>query len=178
MDLETIQQQLTDAGVTDTFGTKKEIKALPDMLSDDEVIQYATSGFVDGNTVLMVCTNTRVLFVDKGLVFGIKSTEIPLTMINGVSYSKGLMFGKISIVNGAITTKIDQVNKDTAPKMVEAVKKATAALTQVNQQPVAQTATKSEPDLIEQLRGLKVLVDEGVLTQDEFDAKKKQVLGI
>lgn len=178
MDLETIQQQLKDAGVTDTFGTKKEIKALPDMLFDDEIIQYATSGFVDGNTVLMVCTNTRILFVDKGLVFGIKSTEIPLNMVNGVSYSKGLILGSIAIVNGAVTTKIEQVNKNTAPIMVEKIKQATAMLQQANQQPATPAPASEQPDLVEQLRGLKVLVDEGVLTQEEFDAKKKQVLGI
>ncbi len=31
---------------------------------------------------------------------------------------------------------------------------------------------------VEELRGLKALLDEGILTQEEFDAKKKQVLGL
>ena len=37
---------------------------------------------------------------------------------------------------------------------------------------------KDSGSLIEELRGLKVLVDEGVLTQEEFEAKKRQLLGI
>ena len=31
---------------------------------------------------------------------------------------------------------------------------------------------------VEELRGFKVLLDEGVITQEEFDAKKKQILGL
>lgn len=43
--LDKILQQMKDAGVSDTFGTKKEIKSLPDILDDNEVVKYATSGF-------------------------------------------------------------------------------------------------------------------------------------
>lgn len=124
MDLETIQQQFKDANVSDTFGTRKEAKYLPEVMNDDEVVQYATSGLVDGNTVLAVCTNERVLFVDKGMLYGVKSNEIPLDMVNSVSYSKGMMFGKISVVNGAVTTQIDQVDKNTASIMADTIKRA------------------------------------------------------
>ncbi len=46
--------------------------------------------------------------------------------------------------------------------------------------PAAQPAPPAEsaPDLESQLRALKRLLDEGILTQEEFDAKKKQVLGL
>lgn len=32
--------------------------------------------------------------------------------------------------------------------------------------------------VVDEIRGLKALLDDGILTQDEFDAKKKQLLGI
>ena len=32
--------------------------------------------------------------------------------------------------------------------------------------------------VVEEIRGLKALLDEGILTQEEFEAKKKQLLGI
>lgn len=32
--------------------------------------------------------------------------------------------------------------------------------------------------VVEEIRGLKELLDEGILTQEEFDAKKRQLLGI
>ena len=56
MDIETVLKQFKEAGVSDTFGTKKEVKYLPNILFDDEIVQYATSGFVNNNTVLVVLT--------------------------------------------------------------------------------------------------------------------------
>lgn len=46
--------------------------------------------------------------------------------------------------------------------------------------PVAQVSAKTEAAIstVEELRGLKALLDEGILTQEEFDAKKKQILGL
>lgn len=124
MDLETIIKQLEKANVTDTFGTKKEIKALPEIINDDETILYATSGFFKGNTVLIVCTDSRILFIDKGLIYGVKSYEVPLDMVNGVSYSIGLVFGKVSVVNGAITNEIDNIDKKTVSILADTIKKA------------------------------------------------------
>lgn len=176
MDLETIEEQLKAANVTDTFGTRKEIKALPEILNDNETIKYATSGFVDSNTVLVVCTNFRVLFIDKGLIYGIKSTEIPLDMVNGVSYSKGLMFGTISVVNGAVTTKIENVSKATASIMADTIKSASA---KYKEDKNASVLPKEQTvDVVSELRELKKLVDEGILTEEEFTARKKKTLGI
>lgn len=177
MDLDTVKSQMNAAGVSDLFGTKKEVKALPEILNDDEHIIYATSGIVDSNTVLIVLTQKRVIFIDKGLIYGIKSTEVPLDMVNGVSYSKGIILGKISITNGAVTTVIDNVDKSTAPIMTEKIKAAAEQYKQSLRTPVQ---SSSEPilDGPDQIRKYKSLADDGIITQEEFEAKKKQILGI
>ena len=54
--LEEVQQQIKALASVDTFGTKKEIKYLPDILADDEAVLALTSGLMDGNTWLVVCT--------------------------------------------------------------------------------------------------------------------------
>lgn len=41
-----------------------------------------------------------------------------------------------------------------------------------------QNATESTQDMIAELKQLKELVDEGILTEEEFSAKQKQVLGL
>jgi hypothetical protein len=47
------------------------------------------------------------------------------------------------------------------------------------QQPVpAQPAAGADDNSIEQLKQLAELKDQGILTQEEFDAKKKQILGL
>ncbi|MCW6172462.1 PH domain-containing protein [Lactiplantibacillus plantarum] len=177
MDLDTVKSQMEQAGVSDLFGTKKEVKALPEILNDDEHIVYATSGVVDSSTVLAVLTQKRVIFIDKGLIYGIKSTEVPLDMINGVSYSKGIMLGKISITNGAVTTVIDDVDKSTAPIMAEKIKATAEQYKQGLRTPVS-SSPKPVLDGPDQIRKYKSLADDGIITQEEFEAKKKQILGI
>ena len=41
-----------------------------------------------------------------------------------------------------------------------------------------QAAPSAAPDMTKQLTDLKGLLDNGILTQEEFDAKKKQILGL
>ncbi|BDR57780.1 PH domain-containing protein [Xylocopilactobacillus apicola] len=166
-----IKAQFEAAKVVDLVGTKKEVKALPEILQPNEVVKYATSGVIKG-TVLMVLTDSRILFIDKGLVYGFKSTEIPLNMVNSVSYSTGMLFGKISITNGAITTTIESVGKESAPIMVDRIK------TEIANSHQAAIHHDDDQDLISKLRELKSLVDEGILTEEEFTAKKKQLLNL
>lgn len=168
-----IKQQLKDANVENLFGTKKEIKALPDIIDIDggEKILYAANAFIETHSILAVCTNKRVIFLDHGLIYGSKSTDIPLDMINGVSYSKGLMLGSISVTNGAITTQIENMQPYPAKKMAEIIKQAAADFKQTSVQ------SNSSNDL-SQLRELKQLLDDGVITEEEFTAKKKQILEI
>lgn len=43
---------------------------------------------------------------------------------------------------------------------------------------VQQTAAPSEPDYVEELKQLQALKDQNVITAEEFEAKKKQILGL
>lgn len=78
MTYEEILSRMKELGNIDTFGTKKEIKELPNIMYQGETIEYMMSGLLNGNTWLITCTNKRVLFLDKGMFFGCKQLEIPL----------------------------------------------------------------------------------------------------
>lgn len=73
------------------MGLDKEIKHLPEVLQDNKIICYLTSGLIEGNTWLIVCTNKRVIFLDKGLLYGLEQLEISLDKINSISQKRGLM---------------------------------------------------------------------------------------
>lgn len=171
--LDIVMQQLNDAGVGNLFGTRKEIKALPDIIdiANGEKILYAATAFVETNSVLVICTNKRVLFLDHGLLYGSKATSIPLDMINSVSYSKGLMLGSIAVTNGATTIQIENMQPYPAQKLAETIKQAAAGFKKAS----AQSTSNND---LSQLRELKQLLDDGIITKEEFDAKKKQILGI
>jgi hypothetical protein len=131
--LNEVKKMIKDLGDDiDTFGTKKEIKYLPEIMSDDEKILYLTSGIVDSNTWLITCTNKRVIFLDKGMVYGLKQIETPLERINSIQQKTGIMFGEIAIWDGARKMVIKQVLKNTVKPFVAAVNKAIDAMKRRN----------------------------------------------
>lgn len=172
-----IQQRLKELGDIDTFGTKKEIKELPDLLYKEETIEYLTSGTLNGNTWLVVCTNKRILFVNTGLLFGCKQLEIPLEKVNSVETTKGLLFGKIRIWDGASSMVIDNVGKSTLQPFVNAVNNARDRLKDNNPQTKTEKSNDTN-DYIKELERLAELKDKGIITEEEFLNKKKQILGL
>ncbi|WP_240725954.1 PH domain-containing protein [Escherichia sp. E4208] len=52
---------------------------------------------MDGNTWLITLTNQRVIFLDKGMIFGVKQVDISLRNIVSVGGKTGLIFGEIMI---------------------------------------------------------------------------------
>ena len=80
---------------------------------DGEQVLAFSSGLMDGNTWLIALTDRRVLLLDKGLVYGLRQTTIPIDKISAVSGETGIMFGKITINAGHGEKKITQVLKHT-----------------------------------------------------------------
>lgn len=171
--LNIIQQQLNTAGVENLFGVKKEIKALANLIDfeNNEKILYAANAFVETKSILAVCTNKRVIFLEHGLIYGNGTTNIPLDTVNGVSYSKGLMLSSIAVTNGAVTTQIDNMQPYPAERLADTIKQAAAEFKKI-------PAQSTSDNTFSQLRELKQLLDDGIINKEEFDAKKKQILGI
>lgn len=175
MNLELIQDRFKEIGVTNTSLSKKEVKYLPNVLSDREMIMYATSGMSDGNNWMIVCTDSRLIFLDKGLIYGLKQVDIPLEKINSVSFNKGMIFGDITVHHGSASMKITMIEKSTVEKMAASIKNNIA---NSNNTSHTNNQTIAAPDVSAQIRQLKNLLDDGILTEEEFSAKKKQLLGL
>lgn len=172
MDISEVKAQLDRANFDSLkLGVRKEIKALTKILDDNEVIQYATSGMLEG-TVLMVLTQRRIIFLDCGFLYGIKQTEIPLDMVNSVSFKNKLLFGTITIAHGSGSILIKNVQFNDCPIMVERIKKC--AEEYKNQK--VKTETSSSFSVADELSKLKELLDTGILTKEEFETQKQRLL--
>lgn len=156
---------------------KKELKELPNVMYQGETIEYLTSGSFKGNTWLITCTNKRILFLDKGMFFGCKQLEIPLEKINSIEATKGLLLGTITVWDGASSMKIENVIKNSLQPFVAAVNRRREALKQSFGNDV-KIEERKEEDFIAQLERLAVLRNKGIVTEEEFQAKKKQILGL
>lgn len=166
-----IKQQLLNSGSFDFFGVKKELLYLPKVVnSDNEKISYLCSGMLDSHTWLIVCTNQRIIFLNKNMIYGMQQQNIPLEAINAITFSQKLLLGSISITNGATVTIIDSINKMAAPIMASKIQNAVRNFKN-------NSSISSDTDL-DDLRKLKSLLDDGIITQEEFDSKKKQILDL
>lgn len=107
----------------DSFGTKKELKVLPDYLEDDEVVFALASGIMSqtqtsnafdwgANTWLVVLTNERFLFLDHAMLTkSVDTQSFHHDSVQAVSASQGLVLGKIQVDLGARVIVIDNCQK-------------------------------------------------------------------
>lgn len=163
--------RIAKAAGNDQFFTKKELNHLPQILGDGEQILAFTSGFMDSNTWLITLTDRRIIFLDKGLLYGLKQTTIDLDKVNAISGETGFVFGKIIIEDGAREREIKNVWKKTVVQFTNKVRDAIEARRRP-QHAAAPTAN----DLISKLERLAVLKEKGLLTQQEFDSQKSKLL--
>ena len=164
--LKDIKTMLAKCGAA-IWGTKKEVKELPNIIGDDEIITYATSGVYDGHTWLVISTNKRIIFLDKGMFFGVNQIEIPLSKVNSIKYRKRFFLGEIEIWDGASMIKVTNILKKTLVPFVNAVNDSIEEF---------ENLKKNQTSVADELIKFKKLLDEGVINRVEFDKKKKELL--
>ena len=139
--LKDIKEMLSKSGSL-ILGTKKEVKELTNIINDDEIITYATSGVYE--------------------------IEIPLSKVNAVKYKKGLFIGEIEIWDGASMFRVKSVLKKTLIPFINAVNNSIEEMKKTQNSPKLSVA--------DEIMKFKRLLDEGGITQEEFDKKKKELL--
>jgi hypothetical protein len=152
------------------FFTKKELHHLPSVLSEGEQVLAFTSGIVGGNTWLITLTDRRVIFLDKGMIYGFKQASIDLDKVNAVTGRTGLIFGSIIIEDGASSREITNVFKKTVVAFTNKMRDAMEA------RKVRQGGATQPLDIAAQLEKLANLRDRGILTEAEFTTQKQKLL--
>ncbi|MCR3959593.1 PH domain-containing protein [Aeromonas veronii] len=160
----------------DLFFTKKELDHLPEILLDGERVISFTSGMMDGNTWLITLTDKRIIFLDKGMLYGLKQAVIDLDKVNAVSGETGLILGSISIQDGAATRTIKNVQKKTVVNFTNKVRDALEARKRPQFPHPASTNPAETTDVISQLERLASLKEKGMLSQDEFEQQKSKLI--
>ncbi len=122
--LKDIKEQIKNLPHKYIFYTKREINYLPKILAEDEKILALTSGYHGNTTMLLVCTNRRLLFVDKGMFFGLKVKQLNLDRIQSIDSSYIIVFGNIKIWDAAAAYDISLVLKDSIEPFVKTVRQA------------------------------------------------------
>ncbi len=156
------------------FFTKIELSYLPEIISDNEQILAFTSGLMDGNTWLITLTDRRVIFLDKGMIYGLERTTIDLDRVNSISGKTGIFFGEIFIEDGVRERHITNVWIKTVKTFTNIMQDAVE-----NRKNLHHNANikKQELDTYDKLAKLAKLKDKGIISQEEFNKEKEKVLG-
>ena len=133
----------------------------------------------NGNGIL-VATNKRLVFIDKGLLYGLKIEDFPFDKISSIQYSTGILLGKLTIFASGNKAIIDNVDKQRVRIFGDFVRNKISSNDSENS---AQTTsltrnnTDSQDDIVSKLERLAKLKEQGILTEDEFVQQKHKLLG-
>jgi hypothetical protein len=161
------------------FWTSKEIRALPEILDSDEKIKAITSGIVNNSTWLAICTDRRLIFLNRGMFYGLQQVQMPLSRIQSVDHQHTIFFGTISVFDGINVFTLNLVIKPSIAPFVRAVEDYLYA--HKKDQSKATNITSTGPaggnDIASQISKLAELKEKGYLTDEEFQTQKKKLLG-
>lgn len=169
------------SGFNEKWGVK-HFKVLQDNLMRGEKVlmtfiglhNYQSTTKHDGNYAYAI-TNKRILFGQKSLT-GEKFKAVNHEKINDITFEKGIMFGVITIdtPQEKFNIALDKASASSINNTIhEVLDNLKSTSTQENMpQPTASTSTADE------ILKFKELLDSGIITQEEFEAKKKQLLGL
>lgn len=170
--LDEIKEELEQLDINPTFFARKEIRELPNILSEEEKIVYLVEGRnkITTHHIILVATNRRLIFVDKEFMYGLKVEDFSYSKISSIQYETELMLAAIDIHVSDDIVEIDGVGKYDAELFCEKVRDFMS-------RPEEYFQDNSEPSTLDQLEQLGRLKENGVLSEEEFKEQKKKLLG-
>jgi len=165
---EEVQEQVKSLdGVSRYFG-KRELKALPSILWEDERIEAAVQGLYNSKMGMLVATDRRLIFVDKGLFGGLTVEDFPYDRITSIQYETGLVQGKIRVYASGNRADIEAVTKALVQPFAESIRARISS---------GSSATKTAvDDIVGKIERLGELRAQGVLSDEEFSAAKARLI--
>ena len=158
--------------------SRREIQELPNILWDDELPEQCVTGKYHANSGILVATDRRMLFVDKGLLGQLKVDDFPYDKISSLESNRGILAGSIVIHTSGNWDCIDSIPKGQVDAFVAAQRKKVALWKNKAEVP-PQTSRQSPSSIgsvIDELERLGKLRQQGILTQDEFEQAKARLI--
>lgn len=175
------------SGIT-TGWALKHFRIIEEALDQDERALFCFIGlhnFVsitkhDGNFAYAI-TPKRIIMAQKKLI-GQNLQTVALERVNDITFSSGLMFGMLTI--DALTEKFNvELDKSSAKNISDRVHHLLLDLKAKQRQSVCAPSMPPIQDSAQQVNTdaiykLKELFDMDIITKEEYEAKKKKILGI
>ena len=171
--MNTIEETIKMAGFGKKKVTAKQIQFYENKLSDEGENLLAVCISTKDSSQLYVSDKQVHVNVIKGM-FSNDELSLPIPNIASVLIKKKFVYADLEIVGTG--TKI--IINDVPIHIADEIKKVIEHLRSQDEKEEYSAIDKDTFDLADEIRELKDLLDDGILTQEEFDAKKKRLLGI
>lgn len=177
-----IKDTIKKFGMTNAWLVKQEIAALPSVLWEDETIAGAVHGHYNDRSGMLVATQRRLIFLDKGWA-SLKVEDFPYDKITSIQYSTGMLFGEIIIFASGNKAKISQMAKGETVAFADLARNHINKLSAPAPTPApafqpSSTALDPAEQRLAMLERLAQLKQQGILTDDEFLAQKAKILAM
>lgn len=148
------------------------------VLHDGEEVLDVTTGVAEvsrlgskgSRRATMLVTDRRVVIFSKKLG-GYDLQDLAYPLITSVDHKKGMAFGNIDVRAAGDFVRMTQIDKAEVERVAQAIRdRMASAHSAQHQQPSA------APDIADQIRKLGELRDQGLLSAEEFDTKKADLL--
>lgn len=157
---------------------EKNLTLLKEQLDSNETIKSSVFGSYEGKLMgndtirsgVFAATENRVVFFSKKL-FGFEMESFLFKNISSVEKSKGLMGHSITINSSGNNAKMKWIQKGDVEKFTEFVNSNLGGASST-----APQQNITENDIPSQIKKLSELFEQGILTEEEFSNKKKQLL--
>ncbi len=167
-------EELAKQQIPNRMGIGREIRELEEVLHSEEQVVRMARASREGKNGVFVLTNRRVLWFHASVTRR-DVIEQPYERINSVEASRKMMSATLSInAGGDVWAMKDIMPKDAVNDLAGMIRER--ADQAHHHAPAPAAAAAETPDVIGQIQRLGELRDAGILTVEEFEAKKAELL--
>jgi hypothetical protein len=155
----------------------KHLANVEPLLTAGEEIKDVTSGMVQvrrmGSDTKRACTvavTDRRVIVWAKKMGGYDLMDLHFDLISSVDHKRGVSFGNLDLAAAGDRVHISMVPKEDVERVANEIRE------QRGKKPESAAPVQASP--ADQVRQLAQLRDEGLLTEEEFDRKQKELLGL
>ena len=99
-----------------------ELRELPKLLQPSEDVVSLVQGWFRGKAGMLVATTERLLFLDKGWLFGLHYEQFAYAQLTAVQYDGGLVWARITILGPGASADIERTPGDAAREFCDRVR--------------------------------------------------------
>ena len=153
------------------FGFREIAVLLHHLRLDERALEIGQGQYL-GKTGIVVVTTRRLMFIDRGFMTAdTHIEEFNLSAITSLGLQRKRTGETLDISISGRSAQISNLQHGRGDALVHAFHSASSATTRP-----APAAAAAPPDLVDHIRRLAELRDQGILTQAEFETKKADLL--